>query len=700
MHRALFSFQNFPDFLRFDPCINWPAGAPVPHAPLYDLALAGIARLLGDGVASFERIAAWLPVVLGALTVLPVYALAAGLRGRATGLGAAGLYALLPIAIAYSHVGYPDHHAAVGLEGAILLALYSAALAPELSGRRLIWIALGLTLTRVALLGTWHGSLLYFPIGEAALLLCGVLRDRRPLLIAQAASLLASSLLIAPVVASTHTPVAGPWSATELSLLHLLSLLAVAALALAATATQRWWPLASATSRLARLGLGALLVSLAALAIPGVRDGLVPAFEFLTKSDDWGNTVLEQMPLFHQQGELRISAAVMHVGYYAYLLPLAPVSFWLMSGSASRRDRALFLTVWTLVFGSLAAFQVRFGNDFAPAFCAAVAVLLSYGATELHRRTGLSMRAACTAAIALGVALWAPTLGEYFEPNLRDTLARRRGVELPSDFALTTIGGTQVRFAERVLAATPATPGCDGTGDVPHYGILAAPVLGHVLHKVAHRATPADPFGPYIGEPAYRDVVRFLTTDSEREAVAIATRLRTPFVALADGVSGQAPERVSRRLMRNDGSASEGLTHLEHFRLVTEGPLGGLSFRIAFERLDGAGIPYKLFEVVSGAVLRVEVAPGERVAARLSVATPAGRRFAFRATARAGEDGIARLRVPYWTGGDEPTRAVGPYRLAAGKRRWLAEVAEADVRGGRVIRATPQSRPDQGGAAR
>ena len=700
VHRALFSFLNFPDFLRFDPCINWPAGAPVPHAPLYDLALAGIARLLGGGVAGFERIAAWVPVALGALTVLPVYALAAGLRGRLAGLGAAGLYAGLPIAIAYSNVGNPDHHAAVGLEGAILLALYTSALAPGQGGRRLMWIAVGLTLTRVALLGTWHGSLLYFPIGEAALLLCGVLRNRGPLLIAQAASLLASALLIAPVVASTPTPLAGPWSATELSLLHVFSLLAVATLALAAAAAQRWWPLASPVSRLTRLGLAASLLGLAALAFSGVRDGIVPAFEFLTKQDDWGDSVLEQMSLFHQQGEVRISAAVMHVGYYAYLLPLAPVSFWLMARSPSRRDRALFLTVWTLVFGSLAVFQVRFGNDFAAAFCVAFALLLSHAATQLQRRTRVTQPVACAAAVALGVGLWAPTVGNYFEPNLRDTLARRRGVELPADFALTTIAGTQVRFAEQVRAATPATPGCDGTGDVPDYGILAAPVLGHVLHKVAHRATPADPFGPYIGEPAYRDVVRFLTTEHEPDAVAIAARLRTPFVALADGPSGSSSERVARRLMRNEGSASKGQPHLEHFRLVTEGPLGGLSFRIAFERGHGSGIPYKLFEVVPGAVLRVEAAPGELVAARLSIATPTGRRFRFGATALAGEDGIARLRVPYWTGGDETTRAVGPYRVAAGERRWVAEVSEDEVRSGRVIALASQDSRQRGDAAR
>jgi len=701
MHRALFSFHHFPDFLRFDPCINWPEGAPVPHAPLYDLALAGLARMFSNSISGFERTAAWLPVALGALTTLPVYALGSSLGGRAVGLGAACLYAVLPIAIAYSSVGNPDHHAAVGLEGALLLALYSAALAPRLSRRRLAWIALGLTLARTALLGTWHGSLLYFPIGEGALLLFGVLRGHRELLLAQAASLLASGLLIAPVVAATATPVAGPWSATELSLLHLLLLGAGAVLAAAAALAEQASPLSSAPQRLRHLGLVGLVIGgamgCAALLLPGFWDGVVPAFEFLTKRDDWGNNVLEQLSIFHQQGEVRLSAAVRHLGYYSYLLPLAPASFWLLADRPALRDRALFLLAWTLVFAALAVFQVRFANDFAAAFCVAFALLLGQAAAELRRRTRLSSAAAAGAATALGVALWSPTLVSYFEPAWRAGSDASQPGHSKADRALSTVEGAQVRFAELVRAATPETPGCDGTADVPHYGVLAAPALGHVLHKVAQRATPADPFGPYIGEPAYREVVSFMLSQSEPEAVATTQRLRTPFVALAEGPEDQPLARISRRLMERDGSEEDGLAHLEHFRLATEGPQGGIPFRIAFESEVLTGIPYKLFEVVSGAVLEAEATPQQRVKAQLVVETPAGRRFHFLASARADEAGVARLRVPYWTDGDEPVRAVGPYRLVAREKRWIATVSEADVREGRVVRAAP--RPPKAGAS-
>ena len=82
-----------------------------------------------------------------------------------------------------------------------------------------------------------------------------------------------------------------------------------------------------------------------------------------------------------------------------------------------------------------------------------------------------------------------------------------------------SIGGTQLRFAEAVRAVTPESPGCDTSDEVPRYGILAHPAIGHVLHYVAHRATPADPLGPYIGRENFQRVLRFHRVESEFEAL-------------------------------------------------------------------------------------------------------------------------------------------------------------------------------------
>jgi hypothetical protein len=98
-------------------------------------------------------------------------------------------------------------------------------------------------------------------------------------------------------------------------------------------------------------------------------------------------------------------------------------------------------------------------------------------------------------------------------------------------------------------------------------------------------------------------------------------------------------------------------------------------------------VPYKLFEVVEGAVLEVEVEPGARAAASAEVRTAAGRGFRYRARATADAAGVARIRVPYATEAAGPAaRAAGAWRIAAGGSVRCARVSERDVREGAVVR--------------
>jgi hypothetical protein len=103
-----------------------------------------------------------------------------------------------------------------------------------------------------------------------------------------------------------------------------------------------------------------------------------------------------------------------------------------------------------------------------------------------------------------------------------------------------------------------------------------------------------------------------------------------------------------------------------------------------------AAPPYKLFEVVPGARLDVAAPSGERVVAEVEVATPTGRRFAYRSEAIADATGTARLRLPNATRTSAPARPVGPWRLRAGDRAPVAlAVGESDVLDGVTIRIAP-----------
>ena len=696
--RILFGIVHFPSILQFDPCINWPDGAPVPHPPLYDTAAALLARELPSVGA--RTVLAWLPVGLGALAVFPIYALGRNLSGPGVGLTAALLYAGLPIVINYASVGNPDHHAAVALFGALLLWLYVAFLDPGSRGRRVWGVALGLAAARLALMGTWHGSALYLVPGEAAVILYGIAADRRDVLKAEAASVLLTAVLVAPWVAFSPTPVGGPFSATELSALHLLGLVGVAVLCLSSLALQQSWPKQTPRDRLFYVGSIATGLGLIALVYPDIRHGLEPALAFVSKGDEWGNSVMEQMPFFFLQGELSRQAGEMRMGYYAYLLPIVPLAFAGLTQKAALFARGLFLFVWSFLLAGLTLYQLRFANDFAPVACVGFALLLLYLADAITQYARVSQRIAQGCAVAVGLLLAWPTLGLYFQPLVLSTFESLSEKASSRDRALDTLAGTQVRFAQRVRHVTPDQPGCrpqDAANVRPRYGILAHPTLGHTLHLVGHRATPADPFGPYLGETNFRRAIDFFRTDSEPEAVAIARQLKTPFIATAADIGADEDRhRMDRRLHETDGSATPERPHLAHFRLVTEGPRGGVPLSFVFDADSESAIPYKLFEVVPGAIIEFPAAPGVKVTAELHILTRAGRRFAFRARGQGGESGVARLRVPYATGARGDVNTAGAYRLESPTRSGSARVPETAVQNQQTISARIMNGPAQG----
>ena len=90
--------------------------------------------------------------------------------------------------------------------------------------------------------------------------------------------------------------------------------------------------------------------------------------------------------------------------------------------------------------------------------------------------------------------------------------------------------------------------------------------------------------------------------------------------------------------------------------------------------------PYKLFEAVPGVVLNVSGSrPGRPVFVELEVTTPTGRRFWYRASARASRQGIARVRVPYAAEAYAVRTDSGIYQVAVGEEQ-VVSGQELEVR--------------------
>lgn len=110
---------NFPYRTAFDPYMNFPGGALVPVEPLLNYLIAALALVLGAGSPSprlVDTVGAWVPVVLGVLTIPVAFRLGTVAFGRAAGLLTAVLVAVCPgNFLRGSLIGYTDHHVAEAL---------------------------------------------------------------------------------------------------------------------------------------------------------------------------------------------------------------------------------------------------------------------------------------------------------------------------------------------------------------------------------------------------------------------------------------------------------------------------------------------------------------------------------------------------------------------------------------------------------
>ena len=163
---------------------------------------------------------------------------------------------------------------------------------------------------------------------------------------------------------------------------------------------------------------------------------------------------------------------------------------------------------------------------------------------------------------------------------------------------------------------------------------------------VARRATPTDPFWEYIGPENWDRAFGLLRAERESRALELAGELDARYVVVGPG---ETQGRIADRLYRFDGLRTDRHPALRRFRLVTEGPRGGLPIQALFASADRPEdfVPYKLFEIVRGARLDVPAPAGARVEARVEVRTPAGRSFVYRTAVRASEAGRAILVAPY-----------------------------------------------------
>ena len=108
--------NHFPHFNSFDPYIFYPGGGGGLARPFFPWLIAGIIQLVSRGAPTLhtiEVVAAYVPAILGTLTLIPVYFIGKELFNRWVGVISAALVVILPTEFLHrSLLGFTDHHVA------------------------------------------------------------------------------------------------------------------------------------------------------------------------------------------------------------------------------------------------------------------------------------------------------------------------------------------------------------------------------------------------------------------------------------------------------------------------------------------------------------------------------------------------------------------------------------------------------------
>ncbi|HUW44546.1 MAG TPA: oligosaccharyl transferase, archaeosortase A system-associated [Dehalococcoidia bacterium] len=371
--------NNFPHFNSFDPYMLYPGGAGVLARPFFPWLIAGIIRLVSWGVPTLhtmEAMGAYMPAILGTLTLIPVYFIGKVLFNRWVGVISAALVVILPGELLHrSLLGFTDHHVAEVLFSTVcilfLIMAIKRAREREISFGHFIrrdWSTITKPLVYTLLAGvflgiyllSWQGGLLFIFIIFAYLVIQFIVDHLRHkssdyLCIVGTPLFLVAFLMLLPVLGKSSLDtvyrVAMPVVIVVPIVLSIISRL------MAGRALKPfYYPL----TLLGLAGIG--LVALHAID-PGLFKYMIGQFSIFAPGGAM-LTVLEVQPLLFPGGEftLRIAWANFTTSFFISFISFAMLIYLVIKEKSA--DKTLFL-VWSIIMLMAVLGQRRFGYYYA-----------------------------------------------------------------------------------------------------------------------------------------------------------------------------------------------------------------------------------------------------------------------------------------------------------------------------------------------
>lgn len=577
--------RNFPRVPVRDVYLNHPDGGVFIWPPAFDLVAGGLSRLAyGREVAAEEvlRVAAFLPAVLGALHVLPLFAAARLILGRRRARIATVAYVAIPAAVLWGGFGHFDHHVAEALN--LLLVLSAGAWTAAASGReRFVRAAVFGAAIALAVL-TWQGAV--FVAGLALLWSAFVLGEA-----AAVAGVVAAGLV---ALATAATLPGGPvpfafvsfgWFQPLLLTGAAVPLLALAAWRAAMPRRRAGWCLLAAGCLAvalpnARRVLAAVLSGSAYVLKEGGAESAHDLVNggLLSYPPEFLRLVAECQPLVRGWSSLERAVRELSPGFL--LVPLAAL-FW--AAAAARSPRApraagrLLIALFASAVFVMALFQQR--NVYYLAVFSALAL------GEACAR--LAPRARSFPGTALPLVLAATLVVVPGWPYLQRARAFADG---PGYDVLDLF--TRLRALDPPPVDPAAVPQ-QTAGSIP--GVMPPWSAGHFVTALTGRPAAADPFAY-----GWRRQCRLFTATDDAEALAILTSAKCRYLVSTEltsllpayaAAAGRAAAPTSAMFARrvHESDASRPLPFLEKV----------LDSRTGSRRADGTFQPrFRVFRVV------------------------------------------------------------------------------------------------------
>ncbi len=677
-------------------------GVPIPWPPFYDLLLTGLYRkalpstgalmkpdehpelapLDREARGSIERFVSSVPMVLGALTAMLAGLIAAGRARRLTGqrmlesgadptsssLTAAALVAAaiagVTVALSfghirYSHLGNGDHHAFISFLHVAMLGVVMRALDHERIVQPFWSAARGVVagFLAAAMITSWTASILWVALIQFALVVRLVVpfraKDGRRFsakgLPVFATSFHKAALLgVVPAVIESPFSSLSPWSLVELSWLH-LAWLSVGWLIFAPYALM---PKIVAKNQIAAFA-PAVLVALATVFMTSAVDSLRGAFSWAAAGNSFMSSINESKSLVGEgQGW---STLLKYCGIGVLAAPLILLS-WLRAIGRMPSLLPMLVTLPIVVVAAL--LQRRFAESLAGpmavALGASLGTWLAAGIVGLLSRRGSGSMSPLKLALAVVLAMAASTaLNPWTVRNTRSFVQREAetGMAFPNTSPIAKKEAALARFLMDLR-----------TDEEPPPTVLTHWDLGHTIEWRGGFATVATNFGLYVGEDAFLDPWRFLTSTDPAEAESLLSARDVRYV-LIDGDRNRAAMGAALGIERLDDPSVWRETMAA--RLLRDGggaaalPVPGFLALVAV-RSNGIGGTIELYERVEGAIVEASNASSLRIVATLRGED--GTQVTWRRSedAAPGAEAPLRIRVPYASPGGRESRRPGP----------------------------------------